>query len=139
VQEFVIGGFTAPGGSRQYLGALLVGVREGRKLVYAGKVGTGFTQASLAELARRLEPLVRSESAFAEPPRGAEARGVRWVEPELVAQVAFTERTEDGRLRHPSFRGLRDDKATDEIELEQAVANPPARPLPKKGLRGKAS
>jgi bifunctional non-homologous end joining protein LigD len=118
-QEFVIGGFTAPAGSRQHLGALLVGVREGKSLVYAGKVGTGFTQASLAELHRRLAPLERPEAPFANPPRGAEARGVHWVAPRLVAQVAFVERTRDGLVRHSSFRGLRDDKSTRDVKLER--------------------
>ncbi|MEO8180289.1 MAG: DNA ligase D, partial [Deltaproteobacteria bacterium] len=119
VQEFVIGGFTEPRASRQHLGALLIGVREGEALVYAGKVGTGFTQASRAELSRRLEPLERNKPPFENPPRGAEARGVRWVAPRLVAQVAFVERTQDGRVRHASFQGLRDDKPTRDVHIER--------------------
>lgn len=117
-QELVIGGFSAPGGSRSHLGALLVGLRKGDDLIYAGKVGTGFTERSLAELARRLGPLVRDRSPFADPPRGAEARDVTWVEPVLVAEIEFTEMTRDGRLRHPVFKGLRDDKSAADVVLE---------------------
>jgi bifunctional non-homologous end joining protein LigD len=118
-QELVVGGFTRPAGSRQHLGSLLVGMREGKRLVYAGKVGTGFTQASLAELARRLKPLEQEEAPFANPPRGADARGVHWVAPELVAQISFIERTRDGMIRHASFHGLRDDKASADVKLEE--------------------
>jgi bifunctional non-homologous end joining protein LigD len=126
VQEFVIGGFTAPAGSRKHLGALLIGVREGERLVYAGKVGTGFTQASLTRLAAQLSPLERDTSPFANPPHGADARGVHWVNPELVAQVSFAERTRDGIVRHASFHGLRDDKAPEDVRMEkpEGVAKP---------------
>lgn len=127
VQEFAIGGFTEPTRSRQHLGALLLGVRKGKKLMYAGKVGTGFTRASLAALAQRLEPLEQSEPPFENPPRGAERRGVHWVAPELVAQIAFSERTQDGLLRHASFQGLRDDKTSAEVNLEQPQPAPPTR------------
>jgi len=123
VQEFVVGGFTEPAGSRSHLGALLVGVREGKELRYAGKVGTGFTQTSLAQLAKRLKLLERSEPAFDNPPRGSERRGVHWVEPQLVAQISFVERTRDGLIRHASFHGLRDDKSSDEVKLEQPEPN----------------
>ncbi len=121
-QELIVGGYTRPAGSRQHLGALLVGVREGGKLSYAGKVGTGFTQASLAELAQRLKPLEQKEPPFANPPRGADARDVRWVAPELVAQVAFVERTRDGMIRHASFHGLRDDKPSADVSVEREVS-----------------
>lgn len=114
-QELVIGGFTAPRGSRSDLGALLVGHFEDGRLRYAGKVGTGFTGAGLRGLAARLEPLRRATSPFADPVR---ARDVTWVEPRLVAQVGFTEWTRDGRLRHPRFLGLRDDKAAEEVVRE---------------------
>jgi bifunctional non-homologous end joining protein LigD len=127
LQEFVVGGFTQPEGSRQHLGALLVGVRDKGKLVYAGKVGTGFTQASLADLAARLEPLTRDEPPFSNPPKGAERRGVHWVEPSVVVQVAFVERTEDGMIRHASFQGLREDKAPADVELERPAPGPGAR------------
>ena len=115
-QELVIGGFTAPRGSRTDLGALLVGHFEGDRLRYAGKVGTGFTRTTLRELAAQLAPLVRETSPF-EPEKGI-PRDATWVEPELVAQIAFMEWTSDGRLRHPSFLGLRIDKAAREVVRE---------------------
>ncbi len=115
-QELVIGGFTAPRGSRTDLGALLVGHFEGNRLRYAGKVGTGFTRATLGELSERLGPLVRETSPFAAE-KGI-PRAATWVEPELVAQIAFMEWTADGRLRHPSFLGLRIDKAAREVVRE---------------------
>lgn len=118
-QELVIGGYSAPGGSRTHLGALLVGARDGDRLVYAGKVGTGFTVKSLAELERQLAPLRRATPPFVDPPRGADARDVTWVEPVLVAEVEFNEMTRGGRLRHPVFRGLRLDKAAGEVVRER--------------------
>ena len=111
-EEFVIGGFTVPRGGRRHLGALLAGAWDGAALRYAGKVGTGFTEATLADLHRRLSPLARPQSPFAEAPR---SRDVTWVEPQLVAQLGFTERTGNGRLRHPVFLGLRDDKSPRDI------------------------
>jgi bifunctional non-homologous end joining protein LigD len=109
-QEFVIGGYTPPGGTRTHLGALLVGLHEGGKLRFAGKVGTGFTQKSLRELHQRLTPLEQSSCPFSEALKGAPYRGARWVEPVLVCEIAFSEFTQDGHMRHPSFQGLRDDK-----------------------------
>jgi DNA ligase D-like protein (predicted ligase) len=117
-QELVIGGFTAPRGSRTDLGALLVGHFDGDRLRYAGKVGTGFTRATLQDLHERLAPLVRETSPF--EPEKAIPRAATWVEPELVAQVAFMEWTPDGRLRHPSFLGLRFDKAAREVVREES-------------------
>jgi DNA ligase D-like protein (predicted ligase) len=114
-QELVVGGYTAPRGSRTDLGALLLGYHEDGRLRYAGKVGTGFTRATLRELAGRLEPLRVERSPFADPVREA---GTTWVRPELVAQVGFTEWTRDGRLRHPRFLGLRDDKGAGEVVRE---------------------
>jgi bifunctional non-homologous end joining protein LigD len=108
-QEFVIGGFTDPKGSRTGFGALLLGYydRHG-ELTYAGKVGTGFDDATLASLARTLSSLERTEPPF---DRGTVPRaGVHWVEPRLVGQVAFSEWTNAGQLRHPRFEGLRRDK-----------------------------
>jgi len=116
-QELVIGGFTAPRGSRTDLGALLVGHFEGDRLRYAGKVGTGFTHATLRELAEKLAPLERETSPF--EPEKAIPRDATWVEPELVAQIAFMEWTSDGRLRHPSFLGLRIDKPAREVVREE--------------------
>jgi DNA ligase D-like protein (predicted ligase) len=117
-QELVIGGYTAPRGARTDLGALLVGHFDGDRLVYAGKVGTGFTHATLRELSELLAPLVRDSSPF-EPEKGI-PRAATWVEPELVAQIAFMEWTPDGRLRHPSFLGLRFDKPAREVVREVA-------------------
>ena len=116
-QELVIGGFTAPQGSRTDFGALLVGYNENKRLRYAGKVGTGFDHATLEELGRRLRELERDEPPFA----GIHPipRGTRWVERELVAQIGFSEWTRDGRLRHPRYLGLRDDKPAGEVVRER--------------------
>src|ERR671912_538580 len=119
-QELVIGGFTAPRGSRTDLGALLVGHFERDRLRYAGKVGTGFTRSTLRELSERLAPLVRATSPF-EREKGI-PRAATWVEPEIVAQIAFMEWTPDGRLRHPSFLGVRIDKPAREVVREEPVA-----------------
>jgi bifunctional non-homologous end joining protein LigD len=120
-QEFVIGGFSEPAGSRSGLGALLLGVFDHQgDLRYAGRVGTGFTQKSLADLRARLDPLVRATAPFVDPPKGYAAKGVHWVEPKLVGEVAFTEWTEDNLLRHPSFCGLREDKPAIGVVREEA-------------------
>ncbi len=118
-QELVIGGFTEPSGSRAGFGALLLGVYDGRALRFAGRVGSGFDDATLRRLAGRLAALERADPPFVDAPRGADARGVHWVEPELVAEVSFTEWTADGRLRQPVFRGLREDKAASEVVREE--------------------
>jgi DNA ligase D-like protein (predicted ligase) len=115
-QEFVIGGYTAPQGSRERLGALLVGYYDGKSLRYAGKVGTGYDRRTLEDLYRRLVPLHRSASPFSEGP--APAGDVQWVNPKLVAQIGFSEWTSAGLLRHPRFLGLRDDKAAREVRRE---------------------
>ena len=117
-QELVIGGFTAPQGSRTELGALLLGVYDGDRLRYAGKVGTGFDRATLRDLGARLRALRRDDPPFADA-AAIKEREVTWVEPELVAQVGFTEWTGAGRLRHPRFLGLRDDKAATEVVRER--------------------
>ena len=119
-QELVIGGFTAPKGSRENFGALLVGYYGDGKLRYAGKVGTGFDHEELRALAERMAPLRRDTSPFdVGSPR---ARDTTWVEPELVAQIAFTEWTRDGSLRHPRYLGLRDDKPAREVVRERPPA-----------------
>jgi len=124
-QEAVIGGFTDPEGSRYGFGALLLGVYEpDGRLRYSGKVGTGFNDASLKDLTGKLEALQQKTSPFHNPPRGAEARRAHWVKPVLVAEIEFTEWTDDGTLRHPSFQGLREDKPATEVirERETEVA-----------------
>jgi len=122
-QELVVGGYTAPKGSRVELGALLVGYFEDGRLRYAGKVGTGFDRQTLHDLSRRLRPLRSERSPFADPElRG---RDTTWVEPELVVQVGFSEWTRDGRLRHPRFLGVREDKDAREVGRERATAAAP--------------
>ena len=114
-QELVIGGYTAPKGSRTVLGALLVGYYERKRLRYAGKVGTGFDRATLDDLGARLEAVRRDDSPFADE---VKERSVTWVEPKLVAQIGFSEWTADGRLRHPRYLGLREDKPAEEVVRE---------------------
>lgn len=126
-QEFVIGGFTDPEGSRMGLGALLVGWYDGARLVFCGKVGTGFTHAAALELRRRLEALAQPAPAFDPPPPRPIARKAHWVAPALVCEVAFTEWTGDGMIRHPSFQGLREDKRPQDVRREEP-APPPAPP-----------
>jgi bifunctional non-homologous end joining protein LigD len=116
-QEFVVGGNNDPRGSRIGFGALLVGYYRGRQLVYAGKVGTGFDRDTLRRLGKKLAELETPTSPFGDAdglPRGA----IHWVRPKLVAEIAFTEWTRDGKLRHPRFQGLRDDKAPEEVVRE---------------------
>ncbi|MFZ0580550.1 MAG: non-homologous end-joining DNA ligase [Candidatus Acidiferrales bacterium] len=115
--EFVIGGFTAPAGSRKHFGALLLGVYSGGKLHFVGKVGTGFNEDTLSALYKKLHPLVRSKPAFVDPPR---AKGVTFIEPKLVAQISYQEITEDNKLRQPVYLGLRDDKKSREVSLPEA-------------------
>lgn len=113
-EEFVIGGFTAPAGARKYLGALLLGAYSGKNLHFVGKVGTGFDERTLAELAKAFRPLIRSSPPFVLPPR---EKNVTWLEPRPVAQIAFQEWTADQKLRQPVFLGLRDDKEPSEVVL----------------------
>jgi bifunctional non-homologous end joining protein LigD len=116
-QEFIIGGYTDPRGSRTGFGALLLGYYDAAgELTYAGKVGTGFDQRTLDSMSKLLVSLERSQTPFA---RGHLPRaGVHWVEPCLVGQVGFTEWTVDGELRHPRFQGLRNDKGPDDVTRE---------------------
>lgn len=115
-QEFVIGGYTAPRGSRERLGALLVGYYDGDALRYAGKVGTGYDRGTLQLLHRRLTPLHRATSPFAKGPKPA--GDVQWVSPKLVGEIGFSEWTSAGLLRHPRFIGLREDKPAREVHRE---------------------
>ena len=124
-QEFVIGGYTDPAGSRSHLGALLLGVYDGGgRLRYAGRVGTGFNSKTLADLRGRLDKLAHKSPAFVNPPIGSDGRGVHWVVPKLVAEVAFTGWTGDALLRHPSFKGIREDKPAEQVAREIAAAAP---------------
>ena len=118
-QEFAIVGFTDPEKSRVGFGALLLAVNDDQgKLVFAGKVGTGFNDRTLRELRARMDKLEIDKPAFKNPPRGAEARRSHWLKPKLVGEVAFTEWTREGILRHPTFQGLREDKSPEEIVRE---------------------
>jgi bifunctional non-homologous end joining protein LigD len=118
-QEVVIGGWK-PGNGRRAgtIGSLLLGIPSGQGLGFVGGVGTGFTDAALADLYRRLSRLARDTSPLDGVPR-LDARDAHWVRPQLVGEVTFTEWTEDGRLRHPSWRGLRPDKEVDEVVREE--------------------
>jgi DNA ligase D-like protein (predicted ligase) len=116
-QEFVIGGFTDPKGTRVGFGALLIGYYEQGRLRYAGKVGTGYDRATLLSLRARLDSMTRPDSPFADP---VPEPNPHWVRPELVAQCGFSEWTTDGRLRHPRFLGLRTDKEPHEVVREVA-------------------
>jgi bifunctional non-homologous end joining protein LigD len=116
-QEFVIGGYTDPAGSRTDFGALLVGYYEDGRLKYAGKVGTGYTAATLRDLGARLREVETPASPFLDA--RPIPRGTHWTRPELVAQIGFAEWTNDGRLRQPRFLGLRDDKRPAEVVRER--------------------
>ena len=130
-QDFVIAGYTAPAGSRTGFGALVLGVHEvpGGKLKYAGKVGTGFDEHLLETITRKLAKLKRPDSPLSDAPR---ERGIQWVRPVLVCEVAYAERTDDGILRQASFMGLREDIAAKSVSEERAQKppeeSPPSRP-----------
>src|SRR5690606_30013110 len=119
-QEFVIGGFTDPEGARKFFGSVLVGYYEGKKLLYASKVGTGFDERKLRSRYQQFQKLSRADCPFANLPEprsrtgrqgltASQMRFCHWVEPRLVCQVRFTEWTDDGHLRQPVFLGLRED------------------------------
>ncbi len=121
-QEFVVGGFTDRAGTSDGLGALLLGCYDGAGLVYAGRVGTGWSARESEALRARLERLARKSCPFTPAPAGALARSAHWVTPSLVAQVAFTEWTPDGMVRHPTYHGLRTDRAPADIQREEPGA-----------------
>jgi bifunctional non-homologous end joining protein LigD len=125
-QEFVIGGFTDPEGAREGIGALLVGTYEKDRLVFNGKVGTGFSTKLARELRTRLNAIEIKQSPFSPPPAGSLGKHAHWVKPQLVGEVEFTEWTDDGKIRHPSFQGLRKDKSARVVVRERAAATPPA-------------
>jgi bifunctional non-homologous end joining protein LigD len=118
-QEFVVGGFSPPEGSRSGFGALLVGYYEGKDFAYAGRVGTGYTRRTLEQLLPQLEILEQKTSPFTQGRELIETRGVRWVRPRLVAQVEFANWTSDNLLRQASFQGLREDKPAAEVKREK--------------------
>ena len=125
-QEFVVGGFTDPEGSRNGFGALLLGVhRDDGFLVYAGKVGSGFSDVSLREIAKKLKALRQASSPFERAP--LDHQRAHWVKPELLVEVSFTEWTKDAHLRHPVFRGLRTDKEAKMIRRESPTSTPVTR------------
>ncbi len=140
-QEFVIGGYTAPQGSRAHFGALHLGLYEGGRLVYVSKVGTGFDDAALAHIKAKLEPLRRATSPFeVGTPAG---RAHHWVEPRLVCEVRFTEWTKDGGIRHPAFLGLSEDKRPEDCRREVPAPGPrgrgqPSSTTPALGARGQS-
>jgi len=139
-QEFVIGGYTDPAGSRAgTFGALLLGVHdpETGKLRYAGRVGTGFSATTLRELIQKMEPLQTDTMPFAELTGARPARRIHWIEPKLVGEVAFSEWTEDGHARHPSFQGLRSDKSASAITAEKPLPAHQVAPTPPGNSRRK--
>ncbi|WP_223516109.1 DNA ligase D [Pseudomonas sp. GL-B-19] len=136
-QEFVVVGYSDPKGSRNAFGALLLGLhdRDSGQLRYAGKVGTGFNETTLKRIYEQLKPLQAKKPSVVNPPSGFEAKGVHWLNPVLLAQVAFAEMTKEGSVRHAVFHGLRDDKPAKGITEEQpkVVKSPekkPAQPAP---------
>jgi len=125
-QDFVVAGYTAPSGSRTGFGALLLAAYDipGGKLHYAGKVGTGFDEEWLATLTKKLKAMKSDDSPLVDPPR---EKGITWVKPQLVAQIAFAERTDDGILRQASFLGLREDIGSKSVVDERAQKAPEAK------------
>ncbi len=121
-QEFVIGGFTEPEGTRAGIGALVVGYYDGSRLVCSGKVGTGFTHKSAVELRQMLDAIEVKSCPFDPVPPGWLGRHVHWVKPQLVGEVVFTEWTGDGKIRHPSFQGLRADKRPRQVVREELAS-----------------
>ena len=119
-QEFVIGGYTDPKGTRALLGAVHLGVYDGDQLVYAGRAGSGLDRAALDELAARLRPLATERCPFTRgsPPRGPEHH---WVRPALVCEVRFTEWTSERLVRHPVYLGLRTDRRPRDVRAEHAA------------------
>ena len=117
-QEFVIGGWTDPKGSRKGFGSLILGVYRDGELVHTGRVGTGFDEAALAGIQRKLKKLAMDRSPFVDYGQKRPPRDVHWVKPELVAEVAFAEFTHEGVVRHPTFQGLREDKPAREVVRE---------------------
>ena len=148
-QEFVVVGYTDPKGSRSAFGALLLGLhdRDSGQLRYAGKVGTGFNETTLKSIYAQLLPLKAKKASVANPPSGFDAKGVHWLKPVLLAEIAFAEMTKDGSVRHAVFHGLRDDKSAKNITeerpavVEKSAASAPVarKPASKKPAGNKAA
>lgn len=142
-QEFVVVGFTDPKGARNGFGALLLGLHDpdSGELRYAGKVGTGFNETTLKRIHAQLQPLQVKKAAVVNPPSGFDAKGVHWLKPVLLAEVAFAEMTKEGSVRHAVFHGLRDDKPAKAITEERAsmVTKKTADSAPKKATRPKTA
>lgn len=138
-EEFVIGGFTKPGGSRNHFGALLLGFyNKKHELIYAGRVGTGFDDITLSSLKAKFDRLRQATSPFMNlAGRTGEARHVTWLRPQLVGQVHFSNWTNDGQLRHPSFQGLREDKAAKNVVRDDPVSPKVLMSTPKASLASK--
>ena len=135
-QEFVIGGFTQPTHAERGIGALLIGYYDNGTLVYAGKVGTGFDHETSLNIRKKLDKQIQKTAAFNTLPAEAK-RGATWVEPVLACEVEFTEWTDDGRLRHPSFQGLREDKPASSIgrDIPATTVSKPAKSVSKKSSK----
>ncbi len=133
-QEFVVIGFTPPRGSRVGIGSLLLGFYDHGTLRYAGRVGSGMDDAMLRELLQQLRRLARASSPLGSRP-SAVPRTAAWVEPRMVVEVSFTEWTSDGRLRHPVFQGVRQDKPPAQVRREEPAMPTPARRSPKPAAR----
>ncbi|HEX6699959.1 MAG TPA: DNA ligase D [Gaiellaceae bacterium] len=141
-QEFVIAGYTKGSGRRaKSFGSLILGAYSDSNLVYVGNCGTGFTEAEIDRLLEKLRPLERPDSPFGEAPKMPRVRkgDVLWVEPRLVCEVEFSEWTHDGRLRQPSYQGLREDKAPEEVRIETPAEPAPAQPEKSSGRSLKLS
>lgn len=121
--EVIIGGFTAPSGGRKGFGSLLTGVMEGKKIMYRGKVGTGFNDQSLKDIHKMLLKLKTEKNPFQGVP-ARDSKNVTWVRPELVAQVRYTELTDENIMRHPAFLGLREDKKPEQVKEETPIQSP---------------
>ena len=143
-QEFVVVGYSEPKGARTSFGALLLGLhdKDSGELRYAGKVGTGFNDKTLRSILAQLKPLETDKPAVVNPPKGVDAKGVHWLKPELLAEVAYAEITKEGSVRHSVFQGLRNDKPatgiTEETPKSVNNVNPNSAPLPKKKVTKKS-